>query len=141
MKKELPNGVLPKPRRRRLLTALLMLAIFACGIIIGGGLTVKIIFSRVQDAARELSKIAERFTHRMTWYLNLTDQQSVQMEKIVNRNLARLQPLRNEIRSQLRQQMEKTRQELVKILTPAQATKLEKRFRHIRKTWLSTHSP
>lgn len=136
MEKEMPNESLPRPKRRRLWTILLVLGIFVCGMVTGGGLTLKIIHVRIQDATHNPSEMAERITGRMTRYLDLNDTQSAQVEKIIKQNLADLQPFRTEVRSRLIRQMEKTRREIAPLLTPEQVEKLDKRIRRLQKFWL-----
>jgi Spy/CpxP family protein refolding chaperone len=136
VEKEMPNESLPRPKRRRLWTILLVLGIFVCGMVTGGGLTLKIIHVRIQDATHNPSEMAERITGRMTRYLDLNDTQSAQVEKIIKQNLADLQPLRTEVRSRLIRQMEKTRREIAPLLTPEQVEKLDKRIRRLQKFWL-----
>jgi Spy/CpxP family protein refolding chaperone len=136
VEKEMSNESLPRPKRRRLWSILLMLGIFVCGLVTGGGLTLKIISVRIQDATHNPSEMAERITGRMTRYLDLNDMQSAQVEKIIKQNLADLQPLRTEVRSRLIRQMEKTRREIAPLLTPEQVEKLDKRIRRLQKFWL-----
>jgi Spy/CpxP family protein refolding chaperone len=136
VEKEMSNESLPRPKRRRLWTILLVLGIFVCGMVTGGGLTLKIISVRIQDATHNPSEMSERITGRMTRYLDLNDMQSARVEKTIKQNLADLQPLRTEVRSRLIRQMEKTRQEIVPLLTPEQVEKLDKRIRRLRKFWL-----
>jgi Spy/CpxP family protein refolding chaperone len=102
----------------------------------GGGLTLKIIHVRIQDATHNPSEMAERITGRMSRYLDLNDTQSAQVEKIIKQNLADLQPFRTEVRSRLIRQMEKTRREIASLLTPEQLEKLDKRIRRLQKFWL-----
>jgi len=134
--KEMSNESLPRPKRRRLWTILLVLGIFVCGMVTGGGLTLKIIHVRIQDATHNPSEMAERITGRMSRYLDLNDTQSAQVEKIIKQNLADLQPFRTEVRSRLIRQMEKTRREIAPLLTPEQIEKLDKRIRRLQKFWL-----
>ena len=136
MEKEMSNESLPRPKRRRLWTILLVLGIFVCGMVTGGGLTLKIIHVRIQDATHNPSEMAERITGRMIRYLDLNDTQSAQVEKIIKQNLADLQPFRTEVRSRLIRQMEKTRWEIAPLLTPEQVEKLDKRIRRLQKFWL-----
>ncbi len=136
MGKEMSNESLPRPKRRRLWTILLVLGIFVCGMVTGGGLTLKIIHVRIQDATHNPSEMAERITGRMSRYLDLNDTQSAQVEKIIKQNLADLQPFRTEVRSRLIRQMEKTRREIAPLLTPEQIEKLDKRIRRLQKFWL-----
>jgi len=136
MELEKPTAPLTKPHRRRLWTILLALAIFVCGILVGGGLTFKVITSGYKRSFQDPAVLAEQITHRMKRRLDLTDDQAIQVRRIILEQQKALQALRKELRPRLDGQIEKTRQELTAVLTPEQARKWEKRFGHIQRFWL-----
>jgi hypothetical protein len=136
MEPEKPNAPIAKPRRRRLWTILLALAIFSCGVLVGGGLTFKIITIGYKRAFQEPEVLAEKITRRMERQLDLNNDQLIQVRRIILEQQKALQALRKEFRPRLDGQLEKTRLELAAVLTPEQARKWEKRFAHIRKFWL-----
>ncbi len=43
MEKDMSNEIIPNPKRHRVLTVLLMLAVFASGVVIGGCFMLKIV--------------------------------------------------------------------------------------------------
>ncbi len=86
------------------------------------------------------AKITQRFERRITRYLDLSDKQSVEVDKIIRQNMSELESLRSEIRLKLLQQMEKIRTQIIPLLTPEQVDKLEKRFNRIEKNWLPSQT-
>jgi hypothetical protein len=136
MEQEKPADQLAKPRRRWLRTVLLATAIFVCGVLVGGGLTFKIIASGYKRSFQEPAVLAEEITHRMKRRLDLTEDQVQQVRRIILEQQMAFQSLRKEFRPRLDDQIEKTRRELTAVLTPEQARKWEKRFAHIQRFWL-----
>jgi len=135
MKEDNMNTSFLKPGRGKNWTLLLMLLVFISGGVVGGYLTARVIMTRTQEAIRSPSRVPERFARRLTRLLDLNEEQSLQMEIILSRNLKALVPLRREIRTRLLDQMDHTQKEIEVILTPEQKTTLEKRFTRIRERW------
>jgi hypothetical protein len=125
-----------QPRRRWVWTILLALVIFVSGVLVGGGLTFKVITSGLKRSFQDPAVSAERITHRMKKQLDLTDEQAVQVHRIIFEQQKAFQSLRKQVRPQLEAQIEKTRQELAAVLTPEQARKWGKQFRRFMKFWL-----
>jgi hypothetical protein len=115
---------------------LLALVIFVSGVLVGGGLTFKIITSGLKRSFQDPEVSAERITNRMKKRLDLTDEQVVQVRRIILEQQKAFQSMRKQVRPQLEEQFGKTRRELAAVLTPAQARKWEKRFSHFLKFWL-----
>jgi hypothetical protein len=136
MEQEKPAHQLAKPRRRWLGTVLLATAIFVCGTLVGGGVTFKIIAGGYKRTFQEPAVLAEDITHRMKRRLDLNDDQTQQVRRIILEQQMAFQSLRKEFRPRLDDQIEKTRRELAAVLTPEQARKWEKRFAHIQRFWL-----
>ena len=136
MAQDQPITPVTRPRRRWVWTILLALVIFVSGVLVGGGLTFKFITSGFKRSFQDPSLLADRITHRMKKRLNLTDEQAVQVRRIILEQQKAFQSLRKQVRPQLEAQIEKTRQELAAVLTPEQARKWEKHFRHFLKFWL-----
>nr|WP_321401157.1 hypothetical protein [uncultured Desulfobacter sp.] len=125
---------------RKIWSTLIMLLIFICGGLVGGSVTLWIVFTRTHDAIHSTSKVPERFTGRLTRMLDLNDEQSRQVSAIVRDNMAELRPLRAEVISRLRSQMEKARHELAAVLTPKQKEKLDNKLNRIEKRWFAEES-
>jgi len=140
MAQDQPITPVTRPRRRWVWTVLLALVIFVSGVLVGGGLTFKFITSGFKRSFQDPAVLADRITHRMKKRLNLTDEQAVQVRRIILEQQKAFQSLRKQVRPQLEAQIEKTRQELAAVLTPEQARKWEKRFGRFMKFWLLPQS-
>ena len=127
---------LHRPRRRWLRTTLLALAIFVSGILIGGGITFKIISHAYKRSLQDPEATAERMTQRMKKRLDLTDGQVIQTRRILLERMRAFQALRREFRPRLEAQIETTRRQMRAVLTPQQAERWEKDFDRLLKFWL-----
>jgi len=136
MAQDQPTAPVIQRRRRWVWTILLALVIFVSGVLVGGGLTFKVITSGFKRSFQDPAVSAERITHREKKKLDLTDAQAVQFHRIIFERQKAFQSLRKQVRPQLEAQIEKTRQELAAVLTPEQARKWEKRFGRFMKFWL-----
>ncbi len=136
MEPEKPNAPIAKPRRRRAWTILLALAIFICGVLVGGGLSFKIVTVGYKRAFQEPEVRAEKIVRRMERRLDLNSDQVKQVREIILEQQRAFQALHKEFRPRLDSQIEKTRRELAKVLTPEQARKWEKTFARIQRFWL-----
>ena len=136
MAQDQPVAPVIRPRRRWVWPVLLALVIFVSGVVVGGGLTFKIITSGFKRSFQDPEVSAERITNRMKRRLDLTDEQFVQVRRIILERQKAFQSMRKQVRPQLEAQIEKTRQELAAVLSPEQARKWEKRFGQFLKFWL-----
>ncbi len=136
MAQDQPTAPVIRPRRRWAWPIFLALVIFVSGVLVGGGLTFKVITSGFKRSFQDPAVSAERITQRWKKKLDLTDQQAVQFHRIIFEQQKAFQSLRKQVRPQLEAQIEKTRQELTAVLTPEQARKWEKGFGRFMKFWL-----
>lgn len=136
METENSNVPFAKPRRRRLWTILLALIIFICGVLVGGGLSFKIVTAGYKRAFQEPEFLAEKIIRRMERRLDLNSDQVKQVREIILEQQKAFQSLHKEFRPRLDSQIEKTRRDLSKVLTPEQAQKWEKTFARIQRFWL-----
>lgn len=136
MDQEKATAPLHRPRRRWLRTTLLALAIFISGILVGGGITFKVISHVYKRSFQEPEATAERITQRMKRRLALTDEQVIQVRRILLERMRAFQALRREFRPQLEAQIEVTRREMRAVLLPEQVDRWEKDFDRVLKFWL-----
>jgi hypothetical protein len=136
METEKPDQAFAKPRRRRSWTILLALIIFICGVLVGGGLSFKFVIAGYKRAFQDPDFLAEKIIRRMERRLDLSSDQVKQVREIILEQQKALQSLRKEFRPRLDSQIENTRKELGKVLTPEQAQKWEKIFARIQRFWL-----
>ncbi len=136
MDQEKAAAPLHRPRRRWLRTTLLALAIFVSGVLVGGGITFKVISHVYKRSLQEPEATAERITQRMKRRLALTDEQVIQVRRILLERLRAFQSLRREFRPQLDAQIEMTRRQMRAVLSPEQVDQWEKDFDRVLKFWL-----
>jgi hypothetical protein len=136
METEKLNEAFAKPRRGRLWTILLALIIFICGVLVGGGLSFRIVTAGYKRAFQEPDFLAEKITRRMERRLDLDSDQFKQVRGIILEQQEAFQSLHKEFRVRLDSQIEKTRKELAKVLTQEQMKKWEKTFARIQRFWL-----
>ena len=136
MEPEKPNAPFAKPRRRRVWTILLALAIFTCGVLVGGGLSFKIVTVGYKRAFQEPDFLAEKIIRRMERRLDLNSDQVKQVREIILEQQKAFQALHKEFRPRLYSQFDKTRRDLATVLTLEQARKWETAFTRIQRFWL-----
>ncbi len=135
METEKPNEAFAKPRRR-LRPILLALVIFICGVLVGGGLSFKVVTAGYKRAFQDPDFLAEKIVHRMERRLDLSSDQVKRVREIILEQQRAFQNLHKEFRPRLASQIEKTRRELAKVLTPEQARKWERTFVRMQRFWL-----
>jgi hypothetical protein len=136
METEKLNEAFVKAHRRSLWTILLALIIFICGVLVGGGLSFKIVTAGYKRAFQEPDFLAGKITSRMERRLDLNSDQVKQVRVIILEQQKAFQSLHKEFRLRLDSQIEKTRKELAMVLTEEQAQKWEKTFARIQRFWL-----
>lgn len=136
MAQDQPVAPVIRPRRRWVWTVLLALVIFISGVLVGGGLSFKILTSGFKRAFQDPAVSAERITNREKKRLDLTEEQVVQVRRIILEQQKAFQSMRKQVQPQLEAQIENTRRELAAVLTPEQARKWGKRFNLFLKFWL-----
>jgi hypothetical protein len=136
MAQDQPTAPFIRPRRRWLWTILLALLLFISGIVVGGGLTFKVIASGFKRSFQDPAVSADRITQRMKKKLDLTEDQAVQVRRIIFERQKAFQSVRKQVEAQIGE----TRQQLKAVLTPEQSAKLEKQFRRFMKIWLPPKS-
>ena len=135
MKKDKPTESLPRPARRRLWTALLMLGIFTGGLVLGSVLTVSTIVHRMRESVREPEKSVERTIARMDKYLHMTGEQKAAVRNVVRHTTDDLRTQWAIGRRQALYRLETSRKEINLLLTPEQVQKLDERFESLQKLW------
>jgi autotransporter translocation and assembly factor TamB len=140
MSTENPASAIARPARRWIRTLLLGVIIFVSGALVGGGLTFKVIATEFKRFFQEPEALAESITHRMKKKLDLTDDQAVQVRRILLERHKAFQALRKEVQPRWKAEIESTRRKMAAVLTAEQARKWEKGFRRFSKFWLPSPS-
>jgi len=116
----------PPARRGRTRTLLLMLAVFLCGGVCGGGLTVAAVARGVRDVVRHPEQLPERTAHRLTQRLDLTPEQQAQVRSILEQHHQSMRPA-------IGRQMRAMRAEIEAVLTSEQKQRWESMFERRRR--------
>ena len=127
---------LPKPRRRWLRPVLLGLVIWFCGLIMGGGLTLHVLWGELNRVARNPARLTERITYRITHRLDLNEAQQNQVRRILGKYQKEFTDLRREVRPRINSLLESARQDITDILTPEQVPEWEEYYREVRGRFL-----
>lgn len=135
MENEKPSEAFAKPRRR-LRPILLALVIFISGVLVGGGLSFKVVTAGYKRAFQDPDFLAEKIVRRMERRLDLRSDQVKPVREIILEQQRAFQSLHKEFRPRLDSQIEKTRKELAKVLTPEQEQQWERTFVRMRRFWL-----
>jgi hypothetical protein len=117
-------------------TALFSLVIFLSGVVVGGGLTLHILWKRLVVDAHRPEVVASRITNRMTRRLDLTPEQREKVAEIIKKRQEHFQRIRRRVRPRVWAELEGARQEINGVLTPEQAEKFNRHFEHVKKRWL-----
>jgi hypothetical protein len=115
---------------------LLALVIFMAGVVVGSGLTFKVITTGFKRFFQDPETLAQHITRRMEKTLDLTDDQVVRVRQIILERQKAFHTLRKEVQPRLEAEMENTRRELNAVLTPEQARKWERRYGRLLRFWL-----
>ncbi|MGD1001167.1 MAG: hypothetical protein ABSA67_10775 [Candidatus Brocadiia bacterium] len=130
------SAVPPPRRKRQWLTALLLVAVFLCGIVCGAGATAIAAVRIVRHAILHPEGHPERGARWLKSRLNLTDDQFEQVRKILTEQNADFALIRSEVRPRILERLKKTNEEVAKILTPEQEAKWRTLVRRLRERWL-----
>ncbi len=132
---------LPHRPRRRWVSWLLALLLLMSGAGIGSGLTALAMVRGVQHRLRHPEEFAARATARLRRFLDLTDQQAIEVEAALRTRQAALQKIRREVQPQVEEELRLLQAEVAASLTPDQADKWNRWFEQKRQTWLAPPPP
>lgn len=114
---------------------LLGFLILVCGMVIGGGLTTRILWKRVESNILHPRLIPERIVEHMESSLDLSPEQTEQIREIFARSFERFDELRVEMEPLVKAELDSIREEVAAVLTPEQLEKWNRRFDRMRKRW------
>ncbi len=124
-----------KPRRRWL-TVLLGVLIFAGGFATGAGSTIIAAVHRLQYAIHHPEEAPARIAARLHRKLGLDETQQSEVEAIVAKHQAALAVIRREFQPKVMAQLEQIRDEISQVLTEPQREKWIQMFNDVRDRWL-----
>jgi hypothetical protein len=115
---------------------LLILLVFASGLIIGASAATIIIAQQFRYAMRHPNEIPTRLTARLTRRLNLDASQSDQVRALLTVRLAHLQQVRQQVQPQVRAELRGFHEDVRKLLNPTQQTKWDTMFDDLMENWM-----
>jgi cytoskeletal protein RodZ len=136
--------LLPK-KRRRWLTAVLVLVVFLAGTFVGGAITLKVIVYRVRQAMLHPEQLPANLTTRLTRRLDLDPAQASQVKAVITTRLDHIQAIRKKVQPDMDAEITGIHDDINEILTPKQQEKWDELYSEWTKDWLpagkSTTSP
>ena len=129
------------PRRRRGLRIFLALMIFIGGMVCGGGLTVIVAVHRIREAVHHPEEVPARLTRYLTRRLDLSADQSDQIENLIAGRQAHLQAIRRDVQPRVRMELNGLRQDIGDVLTPEQRSKWDDIFDEAVDRWMPPLPP
>ena len=128
------NIAVPK-KRRRWLKVMLGIIILLCGFVLGSGSTICVIKWRILHTMHEPELVANKITWRLSWWLNLSEDQKAKVRQIVIERHRALKKIFVNTWPKVERELDLVEQEITKALNPKQAAKWQKKFRKMRKKW------
>jgi hypothetical protein len=128
-------SIRPPTRRRRWLSVLLGMLIFAGGALTGSALTVVFAVGTLQYIIRHPENAPERITAFLSRKLSLDPDQRNQVLAIVTRHQTQIQAIRRQMRPQMDEQLDQVRSEVGALLNPTQRETWDGLFDRLREHW------
>lgn len=138
-----PNNHLPEPppRRRRWLSVVLALVIFAAGFVCGTGLTVIVVVNRIHNAIHNPQVAATQVSAAIDRRLGLNDSQREKVEAIVARRQQNLAAIRRQVQPEVEAELNELRDEVAGVLDESQQKEWQTLFDRFRTRWLPKLPP
>lgn len=130
-----PVPSLVRPRRRWWRSLLVGIAILFCGMLIGSGLTMRVLWNRVTDIVQHPDQLPQRITQRVNRFLDLTPEQQTKVQDILAKRQLSIEALRRQVYPNIQSEMDGLRDDVAAILNPDQARRWKERFEQLRTRW------
>ena len=129
-----PSPSLYPPRRRWWRDVLLGLALFTCGVLVGGVVVTKVYTHRAMIIQRGGFDKPRAFA-RLERALDLNEEQAKKVREILGKGLDDLKGIRRSVRPQVDTTLERIRADVAAVLDERQKKKWEARFDSVREQW------
>jgi hypothetical protein len=132
-----PAAALPtRPRRRRWLSILLGLVIFTAGVVVGGAGALVALRHTLLYAIHHPDEFPPQAAARLRSVLDLSDEQTRQVEQVLRNRQAALQAIRREVQPRVEAELDLVDRQVGEILTPEQRASWNARFAELRGIWI-----
>ncbi|NUQ62327.1 MAG: hypothetical protein HUU20_07550 [Pirellulales bacterium] len=129
------------PKRRRWLTLLLAIVVFASGFVVGAGATLVVVRDRLIRAIRNPDAAPEEITAKLKRSLDLSESQAEQVEATVRERQLALQEIRREVQPRVEAEIDLLEERIAAVLGPEQKEKWHALVRRMRSTWIPPLPP
>ena len=129
-------SVLAPARRCRWGSFLLALVILLCGVAIGAGATVLLMIKHVQQVIHHPEIFPAHLASRLQSKLDLSDQQTAQVEGILRSRQAAIQKIRVRFQPEFKADLDGLEKDIAGVLNPEQAEEWRKWVQEKRRTGL-----
>jgi len=121
------------PTNARATAALLVIGAFLCGIVVGvaGDHTFLLFHGRLRPSHGASEAVANRIVARLDRELKLTPQQHTAVQQIIDKRRQRIEAIWTSVGPQVREEMDGTRAEIERLLTPEQREKFRQMHQHM----------
>ena len=128
---------MPAPRKRGKLRAILLgLLILLCGAVIGAGGTLICVKKILLRSIHHPEEAPARISERIKSSLHLSDEQARRIKAILVERQKALQAIRREAQPRVEKELEITREEVSRVLSPEQARAFRQRFDELKTRWI-----
>jgi len=131
----------PPAKRRRWLTIVLALAIFAAGFATGAGVTALAAVNRIQYAIQHPELAPARVAKMLQRRLRLDDDQRAKVERIIAERQTRLATIRRQFQPLITLQLNQLRDEIGEVLNTDQRERWNTLFNTLVERWLPPAPP
>lgn len=131
----------PSRRRSTLLMVLLGAVILLSGIVIGSGVTLLWLQHRLLYMVHHPEDAPKTIALRLQSKLDLTDEQTKQIEALFRERQKHIQALRREVQPRVVEQLTQAREEVARVLTAEQAKKWQAYFDGMQEKWMPPMPP
>jgi hypothetical protein len=134
-------GALPRRWLRLGIRLLLFLVIFLSGGVVGVGTTLLVLRHSFLVTVNNPDRVPGYLAAHLRRKLDLTEQQTAQVEDIFRRRQVVLQGIRRRVQPEIEVQLDQVEKEISNVLDDQQRPKWQQDFRELRRTWIPPLPP
>jgi len=131
-----PNVAARRPRRRLLVRLLLTAVIFLSGGVVGAGVALIAVRQGIIHGIHHPEEMPRRIAHQLRHKLDLTDEQTHKVERILQQRQAVLQEIRGRYQPEVEHELDRLQQEVDEVLDANQRARWNITIENMRSTWI-----
>jgi hypothetical protein len=143
MNEVMPNNPTPPRRVKRRIwhVVILCLVVFACGMVVGGGLTVMAIAKQARHRVEHPELRTERALRHIARKLDLADTQTEKLRPVLDAAMDRFDAIHREVSPRLEAEMDRLATDIATALPADKADQWREHFNHLRSEWIPKPPP